>query len=155
MTFQVFHDLYEPWLQSLHLRFLTLILIITVNQSHLGLHKLLKKPVINKTLVSLVWMINCWGLVVCCWWCRLYFQFSQNRRPEKLLTTKLFVSLIIRDYIKCLLANLEDDRIMLCDLFDKVRDELMKKNPDCSVPIEFSLSSSLFPLRLKTENNEG
>ena len=72
-----------------------------------------------------------------------------------MLTTKLFVSLIIRDYIKCLLANLEDDRIMLCDLFDKVRDELRKKNPDCSVPIEFSLSSSLFPLRLKTENNEG
>ena len=72
-----------------------------------------------------------------------------------MLTTKLFVSLIIRDYIKCLLANLEDDRIMLCDLFDKVRDELRKKNPDCSVPIEFSLSSSLFPLCLKTENNEG
>ncbi|CAH3023725.1 unnamed protein product [Porites evermanni] len=59
------------------------------------------------------------------------------------------------DYIKCLLANLEDDRIMLCDLFDKVRDELMKKNPNCSVPIEFSLSPSLFPLRLKTENNKG
>ena len=72
-----------------------------------------------------------------------------------MLTTKLFVSLIIRDYIKCLLANLEDDRIMLCDLFDKVRNELMKKNPDCSAPIEFSLSSSLFQLRLKTENNEG
>ncbi|CAH3190555.1 unnamed protein product, partial [Porites evermanni] len=59
------------------------------------------------------------------------------------------------DYIKCLLANLEDDRIMLCDLFDKVRDELRKKNPDCSVPIEFSLSPSLFPLCLKNENSKG
>ena len=72
-----------------------------------------------------------------------------------MLTTELFICLIIRDYIKCLLANLEDDCIMLCDLFDKVRDELVKKNPNCSVPIEFSLSPSLFPLRLKTENNKG
>ena len=44
---------------------------------------------------------------------------------------------------------------MLCDLFDKVRDELMKTNPNCSAPIEFALSPSLFPLRLNTENNKG
>lgn len=58
------------------------------------------------------------------------------------------------DYIESVLNNLQN--VMLPDMFDKVRAELREKRPEAfSLPVEFSLSSSLLPLCLSPGDNEG
>ena len=62
----------------------------------------------------------------------------------------------IRYYIKSVLKHLSDNTVMLGDLFDKVRRDLMDKQPaTCSLPVEFSLTSSLLPLCLNPGDCEG
>lgn len=76
-----------------------------------------------------------------------FFLLSKN----KLLLTNLN----FRAYIESLIKNLEQ-KVTLDGLFDNVRGELSQRKPEVSsLPLEFSLTSSLLPFRLNPGDSKG